>query len=75
MSKRRYPFYSGSTKLRAGTVPHCDWRSCEKDAEREVRVQFSWFRGDDGIWVACSLHADYAKNRLDEFLANVPPSE
>lgn len=67
MGKRKYPFYSGASKVEAGI---CD--ACGNTAAWAVTIQVSWFRGDDDIFLLCEEDRRMAmEKRWQEFYPKI----
>jgi len=62
MSRRDYPRWGESHPLKEGSTHQCAIYNCEARAEWVVRMQFSWFRGEDECAYFCKDHRDRGIN-------------
>lgn len=70
MGRRRYPYYSGASKLKQKrNRPQC--AACDAEATHRIWVQVSWFRGEDESEFVCARHKSMAEENIDRFYAHV----
>lgn len=60
MSRRQYPYFYGSYKLKPGRSAKCEL--CGDRATRRAEFQYSWFRSDDESTLVCDAHAVAARD-------------
>ena len=66
MSKRKYPYYSGSTPLKPkGRPPQpvtAKCAHCDATAAYHIVIQTGWFRGDDDEYLVCEQGRQLARD-------------
>ncbi len=70
MSKRKYPRVGEISPISVypGYRKYKNCVCCNGSANKLVRVQFDWFRGEDGCYPACSTHIAMANKNVGKFL-------
>lgn len=67
MSNRSFPCFRTSHKFNKQRGV-CNCIGCEEPAFFHIEIEFSWFRGEDGVYKACGQHRDLAQKETNKFL-------